>query len=106
MGPFDLHQRNLDFHRLIAQKVAADMSILDMVRERLLRWRKVPCTSTQVHMAEWESILAAGDQYCLQFLTEDSEQARSLRHLTPFTGILTAQEVNDLHRKWQQDNVE
>lgn len=87
----------LGMDRLIADKIEADPSLLQIGLDNIDRW--IANGSTQVHrLEEWRVLILsakeaeAGLRQLLKLLREDSETAAHLRDFAPFDGILTAED--------------
>jgi hypothetical protein len=86
-----LDERSLALHRLVAEKVLADPTLLDKARANVRRWQESR-DSQCLAFAEWEQILSGPVDEVAKFLVERSERATRLRQSSPFTGILTEAE--------------
>lgn len=80
--------RSLALHRLIAAKLLADPSLLDVARANVHRWQAGDA-GPALALAEWEQILAGSPDEIARLITDTSETATRLRQSSPFTGILT-----------------
>jgi len=96
VSPFSSHRvldaRSLALHCLIAQKVMADPSLIDIARRNLAAWRKKSAGAEPHYLEEWQRILARPWSQVAALLTEQSENATRLRQSSPFAGILSTAE--------------
>ena len=83
-------------HRLIAQKIDADRSLLDIPQRNLDRWRELrgeDCPAS----AEWGELLKQPWEKIRALIVADTEESTRLRLSTPFVGILTPEERAQFH---------
>ena len=92
-----LDERSLALHRLVVEKLRADPSLLDRVRENLARWSRDVRGSW---IDEWSEIIDGPFDALLSFLVEDSERAVRLRQSSPFTGVLDQRERMEVYRRF------
>jgi hypothetical protein len=79
--------RSLEYHRAVADRLRVEPRLLETARERVQKWRD----GGQLHphyAAAWQEAFARPFEDLLAFLVEDSEAARSLRHVSPFAGFV------------------
>ncbi len=97
----DLHRigeaRSLAYHRVIAERVAADPSRVAIARANMLEWGRRRTLSSE-YVDRWLALLEGPLPVLLAKLVEDSEDARALRQSTPFAGVLDARERRAIHR--------
>jgi hypothetical protein len=86
-------------HRLVAEKVRADPTLLDKARENLRRWERTEGSPSRT-LAEWENILSGPVPQVARFLEERSERATRLRQSSPFAGILTEAERQTIYESY------
>jgi len=89
--------RSLAYHRVIAERVAADLRWLDVARRRIEEWRARRLAG-DAYLDAWTELLAGPVEALTAKLTEDSEDARALRQCTPFAGVLKPRERMAIHR--------
>lgn len=83
--------------RLIADKIEADPSLLQIGLDNIARWT-ANGADQQHRLREWEAMILrarttpAGMQVLLALLRRDDEQAAYLREFAPFAGVLTTME--------------
>ena len=83
-------------HRLIAQKIDADRSLLEIPQRNLDRWRELrgeDCPAS----AEWRELLKQPWEKIRALIVADTEESTRLRLSTPFVGILTPEEREQFH---------
>ena len=95
-SPFSSHRvldaRSLALHCLIAQKIVADPSLIQIGRRNLAAWRKKASGAQPHYLAEWQRILARPWPQVAGLITEQSENATRLRQSSPFAGVLSTVE--------------
>ena len=83
-------------HRLIAEKIDADRSLLEIPQRNLDRWRELrgeDCPAS----AEWRELLKQPWEQIRTVIVSDTEESSRLRQSSPFTGILTPEEREHFH---------
>lgn len=99
-------RRSLALHTAIAERLARDP---DGVRARA---GAVLATMQRLHpnaallLGEWDVLLRRPVAALLPVLTDRSEWARELRHVTPFAGVLSAAERTVVLRAFQREERE
>ena len=83
-------------HRLIAQKIDADRSLLEIPQRNLDRWCEL---HGEDHPAstEWRRLLKQPWEKIRALIVGDTEESTRLRLSTPFAGILTPKEREHFH---------
>jgi hypothetical protein len=104
--PQDSHQfldrYNLLYHIEVARRLRANpQAILARAQQNLERWLPAHANSFSEHaLQEWRSLLERLSLAELtKLMTEDSDEGQRLRQSTPFTGILTENERDELWRR-------
>lgn len=87
-----LDARSLALHCLIAQKIMADPSVIDIARRNLAAWRRKSAGAEPHYLEEWQQILARPWPQVAGLITEQSDNATRLRQSSPFAGILSTVE--------------
>ena len=87
-----LDARSLALHCLIAQKIRADPSLIDIARRNLAAWRRNSAGAEPRYLKEWQRILARPWPQVAGLITEQSDNATRLRQSSPFAGILSTVE--------------
>jgi hypothetical protein len=88
--------------RLIAEKIRANPSLMEVVRKQVLHKLDVHRDDGCRQVAlEWKHILDEWPlERILDFIQEDSERANRLRQSSPFIGILTPQERAEIYHQY------
>ena len=97
----ELDARSLAIHRLVAQKIRCDPTLLRIANANLARWRTRATPNDLHYLGEWDRILEGGLDAALAVATEDSERASALRQSSPFAGILTPSERIAFLKTWR-----
>lgn len=87
-------RRSAAFHRLIAQRVLADpdgVRTQAITNLRTMR-RANDDGSADRHFDRWEALLRGPDSDLVAVLLGTGDEARDLRQVTPFAGVLTDEE--------------
>ena len=92
--------RSLEMHRLIAQKLAEDPSLVELAQSNISRWSSMR-GKTRSYL-EWEDILSSGIQRTIDILTGEDQECARLRSSSPFTGILSETERTELFNRWKE----
>jgi transcriptional regulator with XRE-family HTH domain len=91
-------QRSLVLHAAIAERVREQPeSTLAHARINLARMRERQPGAIRL-LREWRVVLDRPLEALLSVLTDPSEWARELRHVTPFGGVLSARERSAVYR--------
>jgi hypothetical protein len=84
-------RRSLAYHRVIAERIVDDPSVIAVARERVRSWQGVH----RRYVAAWGAIIARPVAEVAALLVEDSERMTMLRQVSPFAGVL------DPRTRWQ-----
>ena len=85
--------KSLALHSRIARKISRDPSLLDKARENLRRRRdNYDPDALPPFIVYWEELLTQPVQELAAFLVAVTGDALSLRHFSPFAGVLTEEE--------------
>jgi hypothetical protein len=96
--------RSLEMHRLIAQKVRRAPELIKEVEGTLKRWLAQSNDSERAAdtMQEWQHFLETSSlEDVLTFISSESEEAARMRQSSPFAGILTDSERQDIFAKYE-----
>jgi excisionase family DNA binding protein len=87
-------ERSLWLHRVAAGRLAIDPdSVLTRVRTNLEHLSRVhPSGMSAVWLAEWQAVLAEGEDAVFTVLTSTEPRAIELRQNSPFAGVLSPEE--------------
>lgn len=86
--------RSIAFHRLVAERLLQNPSLLDVARENLRRWNDKGGRSSP-YFAQWKEILDLPPEKVAEIIVSEEPQMVELRQSTPFCGILSPRE------RWQ-----
>lgn len=100
-----LTKRSLAFHRLVAERVRHDPSLVAVASANLVRWRAASGLRVPSYLGEWEAILAQGLDYALMVATRDDGESDRLRQSTPFAGVLSPKERWEFLRSWKDGSL-
>jgi len=92
-----LDARSLAMHCKIAQKISRDPELLDKARANLKRWSAKSADPLPQYLHEWQEILEQPWLEIAELITSMSEDATRLRSSSPFAGILTADERDQIY---------
>jgi len=80
-------ERSLALHRAVADKLASEPETLELARARVRRW--LESAEVSPHWARaWNEVLSRSLPEIRAFLVDENEEARSLRQVTPFAGVI------------------
>lgn len=89
----DLHrlaeERSIAYHRLVAEKIARDPSVLERARRRVGEWRSTGSVHSH-YVDAWEGVLSLPFDALSGALVDPSERMAALRQVTPFAGAIDA----------------
>ena len=93
--------RSLELHSIIARKLKENPGLWSKPVDNIERWHKKlghECGP----LIEWDNILKTwSHEQIIELITSESQIAKRLRSSSPFTGILTQEERNEVFRKYQ-----
>ena len=92
-----LNAIRLRTHRLIAEKIDDDPSLLEIPQRNLDRWRERLQGEDLPAWAEWRALLKQPWEKIRALIVADTEEAVRLRLSTPFAGILSQRERWRVH---------
>ena len=92
-----LDARSLAMHCRIAQKISRDPDLLNKARENLRRWIAKSDGRKTRYLREWEQILERPWPAIAELITSMSEEATRIRSSSPFAGVLTEDERNQVY---------
>ncbi|HUH03541.1 MAG TPA: hypothetical protein VML75_16200 [Kofleriaceae bacterium] len=91
-------ERSIAMHRAVADRLRLHPELLDAARTRVQRWL-ADGTVHPRYAAAWKELLELPLDQLTAFLTDRSEQARTLRSTSPFAGVLDPRERWRIHRE-------
>ena len=92
-----LNMIRLRTHRLIAEKIDDDPSLLEIPQRNLDRWRERLQGEDLPAWAEWRELLKLPWAQIRALIVADTEKSTRLRLSTPFPGVLTQRERWRVH---------
>jgi len=98
-------QRSLWLHAALIPRLINDPdAVIGKARANLERGRATGAIDahSEPYAREWENVLDAGVGRIIALLLDTSDSAVTLRSSTPFTGILTQDEVRALKQAWRE----
>ncbi len=95
-------RRSLMLHEAVSARLRAEPeAVLSRARASLARMRALH-PGARLLLDEWQCLLRRPLDALLPVLTDPMPWARELRHVTPFTGILSAAERAQVYRTFAQ----
>jgi excisionase family DNA binding protein len=98
-------QRSLWLHAALIPRLINDPdAVIGKARANLERGRATGAIDahSEPYAREWEKVLDAGVGRIIALFLDTSDRAVTLRSSTPFTGILTQDEVRALKQAWRE----
>lgn len=92
-----LEARSLAMHCRIVQKISRDPSLLEKAKANLLRWSSKNDGPNPRYLKEWQEILEKPWPAIAEMMTSMSENATRLRSSSPFAGMLTETEREQIY---------
>jgi hypothetical protein len=92
-----LDARSLAMHCRIAKKIGQDPELLDKARDNLERWIRKSERPVPAYLLEWQEILARPWPEIAGVITAMNEESTRLRSSSPFAGILTSEEREQVY---------
>jgi len=92
-----LDARSLAMHCKIAQKISRDPELLDKAKANLKRWIAKSEDPLPQYLHEWQEILEHPWLEIAELITSMSEDATRLRSSSPFAGVLSADERDQIY---------
>jgi len=92
-----LDARSLAMHCKIAQKISREPKLLDKAKTNLQRWIAKSAGPQPEYLREWEGILLRPWQEIAELITSMREDATRLRSSSPFAGVLTTEERDQIY---------
>ena len=90
--------RSKALHTAVGQKLVRRPDLLIQARERLQRmYQTVPYSKN--YLDRWDALLSGPLEDVLEVLGADTDEATALRHVSPFTGLLSDTERRKTLRK-------
>ena len=92
-----LDARSLAMHCRIVQKILREPGLLEKARDNLSRWSAKIGEPKPRYLMEWQKILDKPWPTIAETMTSMSEEATRLRSSSPFAGILTEKEREQVY---------
>jgi len=92
-----LDARSLAMHCRIASKITRDPKLLAKAKENLERWCAKPQSPQPQYLREWQEILERPWPEIAELITSMRENSTRLRSSSPFAGVLTARERDQIY---------
>lgn len=96
-----LDARSLAMHCKIAQKITRDPNLLNIAKTNLERWSSKSKDPQPQYLREWEQILERPWPEIAELITSMSEEATRLRSSSPFAGVLTTAERDQIYEAFR-----
>ncbi len=88
MDPHRLaEERSLALHRAVAERIRAEPGLIEAARKRVAAWIESGQVSPR-YAGAWQRVLELPVERICVFLGESTEEARALRAVTPFAGVI------------------
>ena len=88
-----IEARDLALHCVAAKKIDTKRALLERVRQRLDYWRRhYEPESPPILLDEWAALLAKPWGSIAIFITELSQEATRMRHMSPFDVVVSPSE--------------
>lgn len=99
-------RRSLALHEMIADRLRDDpVAVIGRARETLARMQTIAAPGSQP-LREWFVLLDRPVTAIVEVLADPSPWARELRHVTPFAGVLSAEERTRALRAFAEAETE
>ena len=92
-----LDARSLAMHCKIVQKIERDPALINMARDNLDRWIKNSGSPVPGYLLEWKEILSRPWPQVAKLMTAMNEESTRLRSSSPFAGVLTTEEREQIY---------
>ena len=90
----------LIIHRLLARRMAADVSLIGRARQALCRTRETG--RPYEHLAEWEKLLGRGPEEIRRFITARTDEMYRLRASSPLAMVADMEDPDLRRRIWRK----
>jgi hypothetical protein len=95
-------ERSRALHAAIADKIRNHPELLEIPKANIARWMKDASDAVQPALQTWKTMIESWPlEQLLEFLTQESERANELRQSSPFSGILTPAERNEIFAQYE-----
>lgn len=102
----DGHEQSLALHALIVSKLLSDPdNVLETARRNVERDAELGNAHSEKYTREWAQLLKQDIRSLIGAMLDSSDHGITLRSCTPFTGILSAQEVQTVKRQYRGSRI-
>ncbi|MEU9809200.1 hypothetical protein [Mycobacterium sp. NPDC050853] len=100
----DGHEQSLALHAVIVSKLLGDPErVLEIARRNVARDLETGNAHSVRYTREWDRLLKQDMPSLIDAMLDPSDHGVTLRSCTPFTGILSASEVQAVKRQYGDD---
>ena len=97
-----INERSRALHQVVAERIRRDPKLMATAHETLARWMRKAGGDVLPALKDWRVMIeSTPTERLLQFLVEESERADQLRQSSPFTGVLTQAERNEIFARYE-----
>lgn len=89
---------SIELHRAVAERLRARPELVEVARRRVEGWRERGGVHRE-YAEQWGELLDRPLAELCAYLVDDSEQARDLRQVSPFAGVLDARTRWEIWRR-------
>lgn len=102
----DGHEQSLALHALLVSKLLRDPDrVLETARRNVERDRETGNAHSESYTREWGKLLKRDIPSLIGAMLDPSDHGVTLRSCTPFTGVLSAGEVQSVKRQYREPRV-
>lgn len=92
--------RSLELHRMVAAKLKENPCLVNTALENIERWKKQN-NFPQLYLDDWLDVINQGAEPLLEFLVSETDEAQRLRSSSPFVGIISQEERDDIFKRFR-----
>ena len=97
----DVHEQSLALHAVVVSKLLQDPDrVLEIALHNVERDLKTENAHSEKYTREWDRLLRQDIPSLIGAMLDPSDHGVTLRSCTPFTGILSASEVQAVKRQY------
>jgi len=97
-----IDQRSLALHRLIAEKLRGNPSLLEIAKQNVARWLATCSEAGRPALLQWQDLLDGEFADVLRILESSTNEAQQMRQSSPFCRILTPAERTAIFRRFRR----
>ncbi|MBC7460351.1 MAG: hypothetical protein H7287_03215 [Thermoleophilia bacterium] len=90
--------RSIELHRMVADRIVQDGTIVDRAAARVRGWM-ADGSVHGIYATAWLELLEGPPADLLELLVDDSVRAADLRQVTPFAGVISDRDRQDIIRR-------